>query len=727
MQNSDHEHSVKYSTSTTVSKRSRAHTMTSISWQIDEASLGTFTECLNLRHDADWFALRRDAEELALRPSFDRLITLDHNTIKELPHQIKVAEQVLSRGMLGRAILADEVGLGKTIEAGIVLKELSVRGLARRVLILTPAALVDQWQGELESKFFERFDTPTDPRDWARMPRAIASIDRARGKKHRKHVLQQRWDLVIVDEAHKIKNHKTAAYDLVSRIERNYILLVTATPLQNDLRELYNLVNLLRPGQLGTWREFRENYLTRGDLRRPRDPEAIKDLTASVMVRTRRASVADAVRLPPRHPVHPPLNLTGPEATLYREVVLFLRELYRHGFHKPSADERAEDQARRKRRTGKGIQSLERIRLCRRLCSSAKALAESLKTVASGELVLPEFRQRALDLATAAKNVTDHAKLNLVTEMLGKTNDRVIVFSEHLPTISLIKHGVQECGRIPVLFHGKMSRHSRAVNLARFREDPSSVFVATRAGTEGLNLQFCNKMVNYDLPWNPMVIEQRIGRIHRIGQERETYIINLAASGTVEQRVLELLDQKIRLFELVVGELDVILGEFGGAKSLEKRLVEAWIDADSDETFEKRLDQIGGEIEKSRAAGLEQERRNSELVVEDTAERLEREFAVLSVPARIKLGYGTSKMVNARGVEAKRHQLGVHVNEILEMLSSGPAVQDAGVHAEYGPLLQVVGLTGRAREVVLTVQADKLPLVFVDISADEEAPLVGVA
>jgi len=701
--------------------------VTTLSWQVDEVSLDAFKTCLGVRHTPDWFALRREAEELALRPSFGRLITLDHNTIKELPHQIKVAEQVLSRGMLGRAILADEVGLGKTIEAGIVMKELSVRGLARRVLILTPAALVDQWQGELESKFFERFGTPMDPGDWERMPRAIASISRARMPKHSKAILKQRWDLVIVDEAHKIKNSETKAYKLVSDIERNYTLLLTATPLQNDLRELYNLVNLIRPGQMGTWREFREKFIARGSELEPNDPNAIKDLTASVMVRTRRASVADAVSLPPRHPVHPRVDITQAEAALYRDVVAFLRDLYRRGFHKPSADERAEDQGRRKRRTGKGIQSLERIRLCRRLCSSSHALAQSLKTVASGELVVPEFRTRALDLATTAANVQDHAKLNLLKDMLANARDRVIVFSEHLPTIKLISEGVKACGRPAVLFHGQMSRRRRTLNLARFRDDPQSVFVATKAGTEGLNLQFCNKMVNYDLPWNPMVIEQRIGRIHRIGQERETYIINLAAAGTVEQRVLELLDRKIRLFELVVGELDVILGDFGGAESLEKRLVDAWLDADTDEKFDERLEEIGNEIEKSRDAGLEQERRNSELVVEDAAERLDREFAALSVPARIKLGYGTSQMVVARGVEAKRHQLGVHVNEILEMLSTGPAVQDAGTHAEYGSIVRVTGVTGRSREVTLVVQADRLPMVFVDIFADEEAPLIPAA
>ena len=124
-------------------------------WTVDEQSLAAFTQAAAGPAAArDWFDLRRDAERIALVPGFERLVTLDANTIKELPHQIDVALRVLRRPLAGRAILADEVGLGKTIEAGLILKELTIRGLARRVLIVTPAALVEQWQGELESKFF---------------------------------------------------------------------------------------------------------------------------------------------------------------------------------------------------------------------------------------------------------------------------------------------------------------------------------------------------------------------------------------------------------------------------------------------------------------------------------------------------------------------------------------------------------------------------------------------
>src|SRR6266566_696423 len=201
-------------------------------WEIDKDSLSTFKAGLQKAEaSAAWFALRREIEKIALNPGFDRLITLDCNTIKELPHQIHVALRVLRRPMLGRAILADEVGLGKTIEAGIILKELAVRGLARRVLILTPASLVEQWQAELETKFFEQFETPTEPQDWRETQRAIVSYQRAINPRHRREILKHRWDLVIVDEAHKVKNQVGAGYQFLQEVERNFILLLTATPL----------------------------------------------------------------------------------------------------------------------------------------------------------------------------------------------------------------------------------------------------------------------------------------------------------------------------------------------------------------------------------------------------------------------------------------------------------------------------------------------------------------
>jgi SNF2 family DNA or RNA helicase len=691
-------------------------------WTVDEHSLAAFSQAVaGPPAPRAWFELRRDAERVALVPGFDRLVTLDANTIKELPHQIDVAQRVLRRPFGGRAILADEVGLGKTIEAGIILKELSVRGLVRRALILTPASLVEQWRGELETKFFENFDTPAQPRDWRRAARAVVSYDRAISPRHAREILRHRWDLVIVDEAHKVKNERAARYRFIQQLERNYLLLLTATPLQNNLRELYNLVTLLRPGQLGTWADFRRRHVAKGDPRMPNDPEALKELTAQVMIRTRRSSVAQALDLPPRRPSHPQVKLAPAEAKLYREVVSFLRALYREGVIERSTQEEEQDRARRKRRTGKGIFQLELVRLCQRLCSSSRALADSLETLATGELVTRQYRAKARELARAARRVTRHGKLSALDDVLAEHRDRVIVFSEHLPTLDLIAERVKKLGRTPIIYKGALSTSERTKRLAAFKQNDRAVLVATRAGTEGLNLQFCNVLVNYELPWNPMVVEQRIGRIHRIGQTREAHIVNFAAQGTVEAHVLLLLDQKIRLFELVVGELDVILGDFGGAESLEAQLTDAWLGAESDEAFDRKVATIGEEIARSRDAGIERERLNSEMAADDGAMRLEREFRQLSLDARLRLGYGTGHLVVGPGVEEKRHRIGLHVSEIMEALEHAAPPEEASVHPEHGVLKRVSGVTGAGRTVTLLVQGDELPMTLVDIDADDAA------
>ncbi len=693
-------------------------------WSVDEESLARFTAALaRPPESADWFELRAAAERLALIPGFDTLVTLNANSIEELPHQIDVALRALRPPMRGRALLADEVGLGKTIEAGIILKELAVRGLAKRILILTPAALVDQWKGELESKFFEPFETPAVADDWRHIERAIASYSRALGRRHQEAILRRGWDLVILDEAHKIKNHRAATYQFISRIERNFILLLTATPLQNDLRELYNLVTLLRPGQLGTWRQFSREYLASGDRRRARNPAALRDLTSQVMIRTRRASVAHVLHLPKRIPRHPVVQLSDDEWSLYAGTVQYLRDLYTSGFIQPSAEEEAEDRLRRKRKSGKGLLALETMRLTQRLCSSARALAASLYSLADGELVNPEYRTRALELAAAATRVTSPAKLEALDQVLSTHLQHVIVFSEHLPTLEMIAEHVRAAERPVVVYRGGLSRDDRARRLKLFESTPNSVFVSTRSGTEGLNLQFCNVLVNYELPWNPMLIEQRIGRIHRIGQKRDAYIINLAARGTIEDHILRLLDQKIKLFELVVGELDVILGEFGGAERFEERLTTEFLKAASEDEFRRAVDRIGTAITKSREAGLQEEQLNSDIAGDDNAMRLEREFAHLSIAMRVRLGFGTKHLEQVQGLEARRQLLGLHVAEIMEALEN--AVEGTAVPSrEYGPLTQLSGVTSRGRAVHLTVRADHLPMLLTDLESDPEAPLL---
>jgi SNF2 family DNA or RNA helicase len=691
-------------------------------WTIDETSLARFSSAVALPPSSpEWFELRRAAERLSLLPGFDSLITLNANTIKELPHQIDAALRML-RQMGGRGMLADEVGLGKTIEAGIILKELTVRGLAKRVLILTPAALVDQWRGELESKFFEDFDTPTLPDEWRRSRRGIASYDRARGAQHQDAILRHSWDLVILDEAHKLKNHRSETYRFIQQVRRNYILLLTATPLQNDLRELYNLITLLRPGQLGTWREFSQRFVQGNDGRRVTNADALRELTSQVMIRTRRSSVAEVLKLPKRLPRHPALNLTEDEARLYTDTVAFLRDLYANGFIQPTEEELEEDAVRRRRRTGKGILALEIMRLCQRLCSSSRALADSLSRLAQGELITPEYRTKAVALTEQARRITTHAKLDMLDQVLDTHGEQVIVYSEHLPTLGLIQERVESRGRPTIIYQGGLSREDRVRRLKAFRESPNGVFISTRAGSEGLNLQFCNVMVNYELPWNPMVVEQRIGRIHRIGQTRDSYIINFAAAQTIEAHILELLDQKIKLFELVVGELDAILGEFGGAESLEKRLTSEFLKARDETELQTAIETIGTEIVRSRDSGREQEKRTSEVSGDDNAMRLEREFPHLTVPFRVRLGYGTKHLQMVEGVEARRELLGLHVSEVMEALDDAH-VSDAGVSREYGPLSLLSGLTRRGRAVHVKVQGERLPMLLVELDADPEPVL----
>src|SRR2546423_935294 len=695
-------------------------------WSVDEHSLEAFAERLQAPPtDRAWHELRREAERIALAPGFERLITLDANAIKALPHQIDVAQRVL-RHMSGRAILADEVGLGKTIEASIIYKELAIRGLARRVLILTPASLVGQWQGELEEKFFERFDTPSDPDDWQRVAitRAIISHDRARSRRHAEEILRHRWDLVIVDEAHKVKSQRGATYQFIEKIERDFILLLTATPLQNDLRELYNLVTLLRPGQLGTWPEFRKVHLVAGDRRMPKDPAALRALTHEVMIRTRRTSVIDDLNLPPRRARHPEVRLTKAEADLYQGTTEFLRRLYREGFVQPAAQEEVDDGTGTRKRTRRGIIQLAVIHLRQRLCSSARALAESLEHLAQGERINPAYRTIAKQLAKRAKGIKTHAKLTVLTDLLKETPDRVVVFSDHRPTIELIEERVTKLGRKAIVYWGAHSTPERDKRIRAFHDDERSVLIASRAGSEGRNLQFCNVLVNYDLPWNPMVVEQRIGRLHRIGQTREVHIVNLAATGTIESYILQLLDQKIKLFELVVGELDLILGQFGGAQKFEGRLAEEWLAAESEEDFARRVATLGADIEKSRAAGKEQEALNSAIAPDDNAMRLERRFDTLSLPGRLRLGLGTSRVVKASGWEAERRPLGVPVPELLEAVASIEPVggvttaQPAGRHPEYGDLVRLTGLTSAGRAITLVAQVERLPLALVDIEAD---------
>ncbi len=503
---------------------------------------------------ADW-VLHYRARLLGLQSGFDRLLCLPLiRGVRHYDYQVNTALKVL-RDMRGRAILADEVGLGKTIEAGMALKELVVRGLARKVLVLTPASLTTQWQEEMDRKFGLRFEIMDEFEDWARHDLVISSIDTAKRDVHREEIQRLSYDVVIVDEAHKLKNRATKNWKLVAAIRKKYMLLLTATPVQNDLEELFNLVTLLRPGQLSSYGGFRRRFVRRGDTRTPANPAELKRLLREVMIRNRRSTV---LVLPPRRVFPAEISLSRPERLLYEDITDFVRERF-SAYGGPS----------------RSMNKLALIVLQKEMGSSTFATAETLRKMRESPNFPYEDRVQLNELYERAASIRENEKARRLRELLNRIDDRAIVFTQYLRTLQYLRPLLEADGHGVSVFHGGMTPWDKDASVRAFQES-NRVFLSTEAGGEGRNLQFCNTVVNFDLPWNPLKIEQRIGRVHRIGQTREVHIVNLWAKDTIEEYVIELLDKKINMFELVVGELDLVLGHLDEAKTFEEVLMDIW-------------------------------------------------------------------------------------------------------------------------------------------------------
>ncbi|HVP14632.1 MAG TPA: DEAD/DEAH box helicase, partial [Terriglobales bacterium] len=277
------------------------------------------------------FDLHAAAERWAGWAGTDRLISLDSlRGVERFAHQIQACVKAM-RDLNGRAILADEVGLGKTIEAGIVIKEYLLRGATRTVLVLVPASLCEQWRAELWEKFELDFVVSRGPAgQWGRHPLVISSLETARHERHRRRVRGANYDMVVVDEAHRLRNHLTLGWKFVNDLNPRFLLLLTATPVQNDMRELYNLVTLTRPGTVGTFSQFRRDFLSGHDKRAPRNTPRLRNLLRAVMIRTRRSDT-DLVFAPRKVETRWVAQTAG-ERSLYRVVSEFVAEAV-HGEH----------------------------------------------------------------------------------------------------------------------------------------------------------------------------------------------------------------------------------------------------------------------------------------------------------------------------------------------------------------------------------------------------------
>ncbi len=473
--------------------------------------------------------------------------------VESLPYQLETVRRVL-RVLRGRALLADEVGLGKTIEALMVLREYQLRGMVRRALILAPPSLTRHWRGELESKAGIELRSTDDPgfrgdpdAFWRADGVVVASLALARSARHAPQVQAEPWDLVVVDEAHHLKNRSALAHRLVNGLRSRFLLLLTATPVETKLEEIFNLVTLLAPGQLTTLAEFRRSFVDPSDPTRPRNAERLRGLLGEVMVRNTRAQCGLA--LPPRFVETLAVEPLPEEREAYAEVVALLREHAENGSARLAA-----------------------ATLLLEAGSSPAALRATLEKIAASPQHLETLRAGSARIAERIRGIKRCRKLEALLQIVSASDGRVLVFTRFRRSAEYVLQAVRELGIKAESFHGGMSSADRHVAVEHFRSG-ARVLVATDIGGEGQNLQFCSTLVNFDLPWNPGQIEQRIGRLHRMGQTEPVRVFNLCAKGTVEERVLDVLDRRLHLFELVVGEMDMVLGAMTDERDFEERIL----------------------------------------------------------------------------------------------------------------------------------------------------------
>lgn len=595
------------------------------------------------------FDLRTLAHWLSVAHAQDPRASIANSRLEPQPHQVFVAHKAVTTALYPRMLLADDVGLGKTIEAGLIIKELKARELVRRILILPPASLVTQWEREMNTKFNERFTVFDSAREriyqndnpgenvYSKVDQVICSLQLARDEQRAAVLAEAEWDLVIFDEAHHVRRSLDSsgerarkAYQLAVQINDRTkgMLLLTATPLQLQDFEFYSLLELLDPSVFPTYEDFtqfRRQYaetnrliglvqeyhrLTAGDrgsvdaqlkdwMQSAADApaesqtwnlnseygreQAVKALSrnhrmSDLMIRNRKRAIGGFTS---RRVHQIPVTMTQAEADLYRAM----RDYIRRGY---SLSLREENRALgfvmvvfQKLLTSSPyalVQALQRRIDKLEAGENGRAPAEADEEVESDEELSDQFEEAAGSRARGAvaaevkalKELRDRARriesdsklaaLNAVLQhFLTGPAGKVLIFTQFRETLEYLRQCFEGKYRV-VTFHGGMDARAKDDATEAFRSS-AQIMIATEAGGEGRNFQFCNLMVNYDLPWNPMKIEQRIGRLDRIGQKRDVFIYNFAIEDTIEQRILEVLEQRIKVFEETVGGMDPILGD----------------------------------------------------------------------------------------------------------------------------------------------------------------------
>lgn len=593
------------------------------------------------------------------------------------PHQVNAAlfafESPFSKGV----ILADEVGLGKTIEAGLVMTQRWAEG-KRRILVVAPASLRKQWTQELADKFFlpsTIFETKSfnaaikagrrNPFDLPADARTVVVCSYQFAARRAEELAEIPWDLAVLDEAHRLRNVYKPGARIASAIRSALAntpkLLLTATPLQNSLMELYGLVSVIDEHHFGDAKSFRTQYSRLGEGSRF---DELKERLAPVCHRTLRRQVVEYVSYTNRVPITEEFWPSQDEQVLYDLVSEYLRRPELHAL--PASQRTLMVLVMRKLLASStfaiaGALDTLRNRLEKTLRDDLKARARLARKVSDelsddfdelpeltdewgedekeDEVVAPltddqrdKIAQEIVELTTfrdLGVSITENAKgLSLLKALetgfakaaeLG-ADDKAIIFTESRRTQNYLVDLLTEAGYGDnlVLFNGTNTdpaskviysewkeRHAgtdlvtgsptadiRAALVDKFHTE-SKIMIATEAAAEGINLQFCSMVVNYDLPWNPQRIEQRIGRCHRYGQQHDVVVINfLNKANAADQRVYELLSEKFRLFSGVFGASDEVLGAIESGVDFERRIAAIYQECRTTEAIETQFQQL---------------------------------------------------------------------------------------------------------------------------------------
>jgi SNF2 family DNA or RNA helicase len=577
---------------------------------------------------------------------FDPLLAMNVSKIDPLPFQIEAVYGYILKLPRIRFLIADDPGAGKTIMAGLVLKELKLRRLAKRILIVVPGHLKDQWRRELKEKFQEPIvvidrvimNAHYGENPWQKENQVITSMDFAKQEDILPSLASVHWDLVIVDEAHKMaayrygdKTSKTERYQLGEVLSKTteHLLFLTATPHKGDPENFRLFLDLLVPGFFAT-QKFIDESLSKGDnplfIRRMK--EDLKDFEGRPIFTNRYAKTLK-------------FRLSDLEKELYNELSKYVISQYNKALQKDKKRNVAFALLILQRRMASSTyalwQSLERRKKrLEELLSKRKEMnifeveEPKRENIEEYEEEIEEYEEErrwkeeekweTLSLAenedelrreieiienliNKAKEIIEshqEVKLNELKKAIEEGfkkireiggNEKILIFTESRDTMEYLVERIRSWGYSVNFIHGGMRLEERIAAEKEFR-DKTQIMVATEAAGEGINLQFCHLMVNYDIPWNPNRLEQRMGRIHRYGQQKDVYIFNLVAEDTREGQVLAKIFDKLEEIKNALGSDKVydVIGDVFYQKKLYQLILEAVANARSMDEIIKELD-----------------------------------------------------------------------------------------------------------------------------------------